>query len=402
MHFIVSSLDAQGSKSSDFVEAISYDALLKKLERDRVIPLNIIQIPLFISPFIPSGGTKISPDEVIEIMENLHLVIKSGLPLHQGLVDLAQDSENKRLKNMLFQIADDISRGKSLSNAFEPYKAVVGVMILNLIKIGEETGQLELTLKRGASFLRRTVSLKKKAKSALIYPSFAFFAVMGAMLVWMIYVLPQMTELFKEMDMVLPPLTVFIMDLSDFLSNYIGYLLVGLVLFVIVFGVAQKRYQGVRWYIDKMLLRTPVIKKVISSFNIAFISEYLRLAVVSGVPVYEALDTLNKNINNELFKKALQDATHEVSRGSQLSAAFSKTKMFSTFMIRMMSVGETSGTLDSQLAIVSEHYYEKVDYFADNIGKIIEPVVLIIVGGFMILVIAGLMGPMYDLVSGVQ
>ncbi len=401
MHFIVSGLDTQGSKSSDFVESISYDALLQKLERDDVIPLNIIEIPAFISPLIPSGGTKISPNEVIEVMENLHLVIKSGLPLHQGIIDLAQDSENKRLKNMLFQIADDISRGKSLSLAFEPYKHVVGVMILNLIKIGEETGQLETTLKRGASFLRRTVALKKKAKSALIYPSFAFSAVMGAMLVWMIYVLPQMTELFEQMNMDLPPLTIFIMDLSDFLSNYIGYLLGGIILFVILFKVAQKKYQVVRWHIDKYLLKTPVLKTVISSFNIAFISEYLRLAVVSGVPLYEALDTLNKNINNELYKKALQDATRDISKGSQLSSAFSQTKMFSTFTIRMMSVGEASGTLDSQLAIVSEHYYEKVDYFADNIGKIIEPVVLIFVGGFMILVIAGLMGPMYDLVSGV-
>ena len=401
MHFIVSGLDTQGSKSSDFVESISYDALLQKLERDDVIPLSIIQIPAFISPLIPSGGTKISSNEVIEVMENLHLVIKSGLPLHQGIIDLAQDSENKRLKNMLFQIADDISRGKSLSLAFEPYKHVVGVMILNLIKIGEETGQLETTLKRGASFLRRTVALKKKAKSALIYPSFAFSAVMGAMLVWMIYVLPQMTELFEQMNMDLPPLTIFIMDLSDFLSNYIGYLLGGIILFVILFKVAQKKYQVVRWHIDKYLLKTPVLKTVISSFNIAFISEYLRLAVVSGVPLYEALDTLNKNINNELYKKALQDATRDISKGSQLSSAFSQTKMFSTFTIRMMSVGEASGTLDSQLAIVSEHYYEKVDYFADNIGKIIEPVVLIFVGGFMILVIAGLMGPMYDLVSGV-
>ena len=401
MHFIVSGLDTQGSKSSDFVESISYDALLQKLERDDVIPLNIIEIPAFISPLIPSGGTKISSNEVIEVMENLHLVIKSGLPLHQGIIDLAQDSENKRLKNMLFQIADDISRGKSLSLAFEPYKHVVGVMILNLIKIGEETGQLETTLKRGASFLRRTVALKKKAKSALIYPSFAFSAVMGAMLVWMIYVLPQMTELFEQMNMDLPPLTIFIMDLSDFLSNYIGYLLGGIILFVILFKVAQKKYQVVRWHIDKYLLKTPVLKTVISSFNIAFISEYLRLAVVSGVPLYEALDTLNKNINNELYKKALQDATRDISKGSQLSSAFSQTKMFSTFTIRMMSVGEASGTLDSQLAIVSEHYYEKVDYFADNIGKIIEPVVLIFVGGFMILVIAGLMGPMYDLVSGV-
>lgn len=402
MHFIVFNINKKGQKGISFIEATGYDGLLKMLDRDMVFPLKIIEVPSMISSMIPSFKNKISPAEVIEMMENLQLVIRAGLPLRQGIIDLAEDSENKKFKNMLFQIADDVNRGKSLSLAFESYKDVVGTMILNLIKIGEETGQLELTLKRGASFLRRITTLKKKAKSALIYPSFAFFAVMGAMLVWMIYVLPQMTELFKEMNVELPFLTIAMMNISDFLTNYIGYLIGGLVIFIALFKFAHKKYKKVRWYTDKLMLKIPVIKQVIISFNTAFISEYLRLALVSGIPIFSALDTLNKNIKNELFQKALQDATLEISRGKQLSVAFSNTKIFPSFTIRMMSVGESAGTLESQLDIVSSYYYEKVDNFAENIGKIIEPVVLIIVGGFMAMVMVGLMGPMYDLISNVQ
>ncbi|MDO9267104.1 MAG: type II secretion system F family protein [Sulfurimonas sp.] len=402
MHFIVFNINKKGQKGISFIEATEYDGLLKMLDRDMVFPLKIIEVPPMISSIIPSFKNKISPEEVIEMMENLQLVIRAGLPLRQGIIDLAEDSENKKFKNMLFQIAEDVNKGKSLSSAFESYKDVVGTMILNLIKIGEETGQLELTLKRGASFLRRITTLKKKAKSALIYPSFAFFAVMGAMLVWMIYVLPQMTELFKEMNVELPFLTIAMMNISDFLANYIGYLIGGLVIFIALFKFAHKKYKIVRWYTDKLMLKIPVIKQVIISFNTAFISEYLRLALVSGIPIFSALDTLNKNIKNELFQKALQDATLEISRGKQLSVAFSNTKIFPSFTIRMMSVGESAGTLESQLDIVSSYYYEKVDNFAENIGKIIEPVVLIIVGGFMALVMVGLMGPMYDLISNVQ
>lgn len=402
MHFIVFNINKKGQKGISFTEATGYDSLLKMLDRDMVFPLKIIEVPPMISSIIPSSKNKISPAEVIEMMENLQLVIRAGLPLRQGIIDLAEDSENKKFKNMLFQIADDVNKGKSLSAAFESYKDVVGTMILNLIKIGEETGQLELTLKRGASFLRRITTLKKKAKSALIYPSFAFFAVMGAMLVWMIYVLPQMTELFKEMDVKLPPLTIAMMNISDFLANYIGYLIGGVVIFIALFKFAHKKYKKVRWFTDKFMLKIPVIKGVILSFNTAFISEYLRLALVSGIPIFSALDTLNKNIKNELFQKALQDATIDISRGKQLSVAFSNTKIFPSFTIRMMSVGESAGTLESQLDIVSSHYYEKVDNFAENIGKIIEPVVLIIVGGFMAMVMVGLMGPMYDLISNVK
>jgi type II secretory pathway component PulF len=402
MHFLVNGINDEGKQSLDIHESSDYDTLLERLDAKDIIASSITKIPEFIVPFIPRGGKKITSDDVVELMENLHLVIKAGLPLHQGIMDIAQDSENKRFKAMIEQIAFDINRGKSLSEAFVIYEKVVGVMILNLIRIGEETGELETTLKRGAEFLKRTTQLKKKAKSALIYPSFSFVAVMGAMLVWMIYVLPQMTELFKEMDVVLPPITIFMMGLSEFLANYIGYMLLGLFIFIIIFKASHKKNKKIRIYTDKLILKIPVIKQIVSGFNIAFISEYLRLALVSGVPVFSALGTLKNNINNELFKEALKSATEDVSKGSQLSMAFSKTKIFTPFMIRMMSVGESAGTLDYQLEIISKYYYEKVDFFADNIGKIIEPVVLFIVGGFMALVMVGLMGPMYDLVSNMK
>lgn len=402
MHFFVLSINRRGQKGVDFLEASDYNILLKNLERDMVYPLKIFKLPASISSSVPSGRTKVSTYEVIEMMDNLHLVIKSGLPLHQGIVDLAEDSDNKKFKNMMSHIADDINRGKSLSGAFAPYKDIVGVMILNLMKIGEETGQLELTLKRGSTFLRRITELKKKAKSALIYPSFAFIAVMGAMLVWMIYVLPQMTGLFSEMNVELPLITRVMMQLSDFLANYIGHMIAILVFLLVLFKIFHKKYKKVRWHTDKFMLKVPVIREVITSFNTAFISEYLRLALVSGIPIFSALETLGKNIKNEVFQHSLEEATKDVARGSQLSAAFLKTAVFPAFSIRMMRVGESAGTLESQLEIVSNHYYERVDNFAENIGKIIEPVVLIIVGGFMAMVMVGLMGPMYDLISNME
>ena len=402
MHFFVRAVTLEGLHSTEILEFQNQETLLENLDRNNKIPSIILTIPEILMPLIPQSGSAISSDDVVELMDNLHLVIKSGLPLYQGLLDISKDTENKRFRYMLEQIAYDINNGKSLSEAFMMYQNVVGIMILNLIRIGEETGELETTLKRGAEFLKRTTELKKKAKSALIYPTFAFVAVMGAMLVWMIYVLPQMTELFEEMDLTLPPLTLFIIALSSFLNDYIGYLIGGIIAFVITFKVIHRRNIKVRKFIDTLLLKIPVIKQIISGFNIAFITEYLKLALVSGIPLFSAMETLNKNINNELFKEALMDATKDVSNGSQLSEAFSQTKMFTPFMLRMMSVGESAGTLDAQLEIISKYYYEKVDFFAENVGKVIEPIVLFFVGGFMAMVIGGLMGPMYDLISNMN
>ncbi len=399
MHFFIKSITEKGRTAFLLKEAPDYDHLLKALQQQKIIAIDIKPLPKQVSLFIPKSGKKISADEVIELMENLHLVIKAGLPLYQGLMDLAQDSENKRFEEMLLYIANAVHDGKSLSVAFERYEDAVGTIILNLIKIGEETGQLETTLQRAATFLKRTSALKKRAKGALIYPTFAFVAVSSAMLVWMVYVLPQMTELFKSMDLKLPPLTLAIIALSDFLNNYIYYLIGGIVLLVIAFKIAYKKNQKFRFQVDKLVLKIPIIKQIVSGFNTAFISEYLRLAIVSGVPAFTALSTLTDNITNEPFKKALHETKNAVAKGSQIGTALAKTKMFTPFTVRMIGVGESAGSLDAQLELIATYYYERVDYFAENIGKVIEPVVLIFVGGFMALIVAGLMGPMYDLVS---
>ena len=135
MHFLVKSLNNQGKGIYDIIEEENHDDLLEKLEQQQITPLSITKIPGFLSFFIFSGKGKVSQEEVIELMENMHLVIKSGLPLHQGLLDLAEDSENKHFKKMLFRVADDIRIGKSLSKAFEPYQKIIGVVILNFIPI---------------------------------------------------------------------------------------------------------------------------------------------------------------------------------------------------------------------------------------------------------------------------
>jgi len=402
MHFLIKSVTNKGQTAFLLKEAPNYEYLLTILEQQKIIAISIQPLPKQLSILIPQNGKKISSDEIIELMENLHLIIKAGLPLYQGLMDLAQDSDNKRFEEMLLYIANSIHDGKSLSTAFTKYEDAVGTIILNLIKIGEETGQLETTLQRAATFLKRTSALKKKAKSALIYPSFAFAAVSSAMLVWMVYVLPQMTDLFKSMDLKLPPLTLAIMAISDFLNNYILYLIGAIILFIIAFKIAYKKSYKFRFQIDSLLLKIPIIKQIISGFNTAFISEYLRLALISGVPVFTALSTLTDNITNEPFKKALNETKENVAKGSQIATSLAKTKMFTPFTIRMIGVGESAGSLDAQLELIATYYYERVDYFAENIGKVIEPVVLIFVGGFMAVIVAGLMGPMYDLISNMK
>jgi len=402
MLFFVFTTNQDDKKGYEFINAYTYDELFKILDRSGVYALKIVEIPTFFQSRIFSLESKVSIEDIVEILQNLHLILKTGVPIYQGILDLASDSDNRKIKKMLFGIADTINRGESLYEAFKPYKDLLGAMVLNLIKVGEETGELSMTVKRGALFLSRINSLQKKVKSALIYPAFAIATVLGMMSVWMLYVLPQMIELFKYMDIGLPPLTVFIISVSDFFSKYIIYIAVFFIALGAIFKVLHKNSKKVRRYTDKLILKVPVVKSIVIYFNTAFISEYIKLALISGVPIVNAINSLDKNIENELFQEALQEIKNDVVKGTQLSEAFLNTKMFPPFTIRMMSIGETTGNLDSQLDLIANNYYEKVDYYAENIAKIIEPLVLILIGGFMAIIMASLIGPMYDLVSKVK
>ena len=401
-YFFVSAKMENGKRLFSVFEVRDFDMLLDELALEELIPQKIIAVPPALGKLLVEKSGKVSTDNVIELLENLHLVVKSGLPIYRGIMDLAQDTVDKRYKTMLKHIAKKINAGYSLEFALDFYRRSVGDIVLNLVGIGERTGQLEMTLRRAAEFLKKTTALKRKAKQALIYPSFAFVAVFIAMLVWMIYVLPQMTQLFKEMNIELPGITLAVIAVSDFLQENFFYLAGGIVFIIFLMIFSYRKSSQFRFYLDSAVLKIPIVSQIVKGFNIAFISEYLRFGIESGIPIVENLDSLRKNISSEVYRQALDSALESIQQGHQLSESLKKTGIMTPFVIRMLATGEETGSLDSQLEAVSDYYYERVEYYAENIGKIIEPVILILVGGFMVLVMTSIMGALYDLLSNVK
>lgn len=343
--------------------------------------------------------TKLRKDEIIEIIDTLHLIIKSGLPIHTGLVDLANDIDKKNFKNVLLYISEMLSMGHSLSYAMSKFPRIFNSMILTLIKVGESSGQLDLTLETASIYLKKYLSITRKVKQALIYPAFALVGSIAAMFVWMFSVLPQMIDLFKQMHVDLPAMTLFLISATDFLSKNGLFILIVILSLILIFSYSYMRNYNFNFFINKLLLRIPVVKQVISGYNISMIMDYLRLSVASGIPLFTALNTLYENTSNLVYKKAIDEIRAEVISGKSLSSAFKKTGLFNSFVIRMLSTGEESGNLDRQMIFVSEAYTQKVFYYAENIGKIIEPVIIIFVGIFMAFIMMSLITPIYDLIS---
>jgi len=398
--FSVEAIDVKGNKVKKVFDVPTEDILFSILNSSGLTPLKVKKLPNFIKYLhISKFLKKIKRTEIIEILENLHLIVKSGLPLSTGLVDLAKDVENLAIKNMLMDIASQIEGGIPLSKAISNYENYFPQMVISLFKIGEETGTLDKTLKDAADHLRKIEEIKNKAKQALIYPTFAFISTFGAMVFWLIYVLPKIVESFKGFGIELPAATKFVIAISEFAQQYILHILGFIFIFVILFILVRRKSFKFRYYTDELLLKLPVIGLIVKNFNYAFFAEYIRLMITAGLPLYQALSIMEKAIKNTLFQTAIKNSRELIETGESFSNALKEQNIFSPLIIRMISVGEQTGRLDEQLSYIADYYYSKVDYISQNIAKMIEPIVIGIVGGFMAVIMIALMGPIYSLIS---
>ncbi|WP_457641183.1 type II secretion system F family protein [Persephonella sp.] len=401
--YLIEAIDQEGKKQKKIIHVTNEAEIFPLLEFTGLIPLKIRKLPDYYKYFnIKRYLYRVKKQEVIEVLENLHLIVKSGLPINTGLMDLAEDAENPTLKEMLYDMAFKIQAGETLSQASESYRDIFTDVVISLFKIGEETGSLDKTLKDAAEHLKKIEDLKSKTKQALIYPAFAFFSVLGAMIFWLIYVLPKIVDAFKDFNIELPTITLFIIKVSDFTREYILLIIFLIIASFIIIKILRNKNKTFRLKTDNLILKVPIIGLIIENFNYAFFAEYIRLMIQSGLPLYQALNIMEHAIKNYVFKIAMKNSREKIELGKSFSDALKEEKVFSPLIIRMISIGEQTGALDEQLSYISNYYYNKVEYISQNIAKMIEPIIIGVVGGFMLIIMLGFIGPIYDLISQVS
>ncbi len=399
--FFVEAIDTEGNKLRKVFKVEKETEIFTFLEFAGLVPIKIKKLPDFLK-FLSLQTKSVKKQDIIEVLENLHLIVKSGLPLNTGIMDLAKDAENSALKDMLLDIAFKIQVGYTLSKAVEKYRNHFSDVVISLFKIGEETGNLDKALQDAAEHLKKIEDLKAKTKQAMIYPAFAFTAIVGAMVFWLVYVLPKMIKVFEQFQMELPMMTVFIIKLSEFTQKYILMIFAFIVVSLVLLKIFRSKSKNFKYHTDKLLLKIPVFGMIIKNFNFAFFAEYIKLMISAGLPLYQALEIMEDAINNEVFKRAIHDSRENVGLGKSFSESLREHNLFPSLIIRMINVGEQTGQLESQLKYIAEYYYNKVDYISQNIAKMIEPILIGILGLFLLILVLGLIGPIYQLVSNLS
>ncbi|MEO5366538.1 MAG: type II secretion system F family protein [Magnetococcus sp. WYHC-3] len=343
---------------------------------------------------------RITAEEVAEWLNNIAVMLKAGIPVLGAIQDATLGHKNPSMVKMGENISQRIQSGASFSEAARHYQGSIPATVIYLMRIGEETGSLDLTLKNGASHMLKIARIFKRTKAAMVYPAFAFTAIFGALGFWLYMVVPVMQGLFKSMSRDLPPLTLAVIGASEFVQNYILHVLVGFVLFIVMFRWSLKRYQVFRYRWHWVMLKLPVFKTVLVASNLAFVAEYFALLMHAGVDVLKSIDVLTESLGNEVFKAKLRAVRDSLIQGNTLRTSFGDVKIFPPFVVRMIGVGETTGTLGEQLDFVAQEYDVRLEAVVATIGKMIEPALLVIGGGLFIVVIVAMFLPLYSLVGG--
>ena len=345
----------------------------------------------------PKG--RITRSFLAEFFSNVSLMLRAGLSLTKALEEAADTADRPQFATKVEDMIFDIRAGKSFSEAAVRHRKIFPRTVIHLIRLGEETGQLAERLKDASQHLLRIQKIISDTKQALLYPSFVILSMSAGFLFWFYYVVPKIVGLFQEMDVALPALTVMILNISHFLQNHMIAILIATALSASLAVTAYRGNRNVRKAVSLILLQMPVARTLFSASQLAFISEHLSLLLNAGIDVIQSVTIIGDAMKDELYREKLDTVRQNLRKGEGISESFLRGEVFPRFVVRMIKVGEESGSLPEQLDHVAEDCRNRLSVIVATLGKFLEPAVLVVAGTMFAIIVGGLFLPIYDLVS---
>ena len=391
---------AQGQRLNGRLEAASKDKAASQLIRDGITPLAIEPVTDISRIELGHwfGGRRVSGEELIMFTRQMYTITKTGIPLIPAIRGLASSMQHDMMKRALEDVAMELETGMELSAAMGRHPEVFDDLFVGIVTVGESSGRLEEAFDQLSEYMQRDMETSKRIKSALRYPGFVMAALALAIVVINIWVVPSFANMFARFDAQLPLPTRILLGTSEVFVNYWPYM-IGL-LAVGVFAV--RRYyqtpQGKALW-GRLKLRLPVVGDIINRGSMARYSRSFALMMRSGVPLPHALGLCAKVIDNPYLGEKIEAIRTGIERGESLLHTHSSSGMFTPLVLQMIDVGEKSGSVDELLKEVAEFYEREVDYDLQTLSDKIEPILIVIMAGFVLILALGIFLPMWSMYS---
>jgi type IV pilus assembly protein PilC len=396
MLFTYNAKTRDGKPISGEIEASNETEAVTILREKKLIVLNLKKTVKNIIQNVNIFG--ISNKDRLLFLEQLAVVLESGMSLVEALETLKDQTSNKELQKILGEISVDVRGGKSFSEALSKYPRAFSDIFVSMVKSGEKSGKLDDTLKKLTEEMEKDYELQAKIKNALMYPVVIFIALIGVLILSLVYVMPQIKKIFEEMDVQLPLLTRIVLGVSDFLASWWWVF----VLIIIIFILLRKTlFKSKYWQkrLDVIKLKIPIYGPFLEKMYMERFARNLQTMVTAGISITESLRITKNVLTNVVYQDAMDRIIADVENGLPLATAIKKEKSFPAMASQLIAVGEKSGRIDYVLDTLANFYSREVESTTRNLTTILEPVLTIIMGIAIALFVASVIMPIYGLVN---
>jgi type IV pilus assembly protein PilC len=398
--YVWKGINSQGVKRKGEVESPDQAAALAHVKRLRIQNISIKEKPKDLLENFAFFKPKVTGKDIVVFTRQLSTMIDAGLPLIQSLEILAKQQENSTFKRVLTAIKRDVETGTTIADSMRKHPMVFDSLFANMVEAGETGGILDTILGRLAGFKEKSMALQKKIKGAMTYPTICLAISVLILGVILVFVIPVFEEMFTSMGAALPIPTQIVVDMSNFAKSNFLYILMGL--FAVIYAV--KKIYGTekgQYRIDAMLLRAPIVGPLIRKVAVAKFTRTLSTMLQSGVPILDALQVVARTSGNKVIEGAVFRVAESISEGRPIAEPLEESGVFPNMVVQMINVGESVGALDTMLAKIADFYDEEVDQAVNNLTAMIEPFMMVFLGGMIGGIVVAMYLPIFKIAGAV-
>ncbi len=403
-HFAYKGRDREGAVVTGRLEAVSADAVASELQNAGIVPVEIQETAA------PAEGNPLwarlrerKPGLVdrIQFARQLHTLLKAGVPIIRALQGLADNLDNPAFARVLREVVRDLESGHDLAAALSHHPDIFDDLFVSLVRVGEQTGRLDESLLRLSFYLEREKDTRDRIKAAMRYPLFVISAIVVALVIINLFVIPTFAAIFEKFHAELPWQTRLLLTVSNFMIEWKWWLLGGAVLTVLALRQYVKTPRG-RLLWDRFKLRLPIVGRILHETLLARFANAFAMTLRSGVPLLQGITVVSRAVDNTWVERHILQMRGGIELGESLTRTAAQTGMFTPLVLQMIAVGEETGAVDEMLENVSEFYDREVDYQLKNLSSAIEPILIIIIGAMVLILALGVFLPMWDLAQVVK
>ena len=387
-----------GEKRKGEVEAPDQAAALAHVKRLRISDPVVKEKPKDLLENIPFFQPRVTDKDIVVFTRQLATMIDAGLPLVQCLEILSKQQENSTFKKTIAEIQEDVEAGTTFADSMRKHPKVFDNLYSNMIEAGETGGILDTILNRLALFMEKTMALKKKIKGAMVYPVICLAIALLILVVILVFVIPVFEEMFSQMDAALPVPTQVVVAISHAFKDNLLWIILPLILLLYIFKRVYSTEKG-RYRIDKVFLALPVIGVLIRKVAVAKFTRTLSTMLQSGVPILEALQVVAKTAGNKVIERAVFRVADAIAEGRPMAEPLMESGVFPNMVVQMINVGESVGALDTMLEKIADFYDEEVDQAVANLTAMIEPFMMVFLGGMIGTLVVAMYLPIFEMAS---